>query len=89
MSTRRLARRCGEVQNPQPMNPTDSFATGSVVAAALAPQAVDTFDPVLRRLLAGTQNFVKQADGRWRPCGCQLGLAHCFEYSDLLTPVQR
>lgn len=78
------------MQNPQPMNPvTDTFATGSVVAAALSREAADTFDPVLRRLLAGTQNFVKQADGRWRPCGCQLGLAHCFDYSDLIAPAHR
>ncbi|RYY92327.1 MAG: hypothetical protein EOO24_29310 [Comamonadaceae bacterium] len=68
---------------------TDTFSTGSVVAAALSPQAADMFDPVLRRLLAGTQNFVKQADGRWRPCGCQLGLARCFDYADLMAPVAR
>lgn len=67
----------------------DTFATGSVVAASLAPRTVDMFDPVLRRLLAGTQNFIKQADGRWRPCGCQLGLARCFDYSDLQIPAQR
>ena len=62
----------------------DSFATGSVVAAALVPQAMDRFDPVLRRLLAGQQFFVKLADGRWRPQGCQLGLGCCcFEFEQL------
>lgn len=67
----------------------DTFATGSVVAASLAPKAVHMFDPVLRRLLAGTQNFIKQANGQWRPCGCQLGLAHCFAYEDLQIPAPR
>jgi hypothetical protein len=67
----------------------DSFATGSVVAASLTPQTVDNFDPILRRLLGGTQVFIKQADGRWRPRGCQLGLARCFEFSELLEPVAR
>ena len=69
---------------------TDTFVTGSVVAASLAPQAVDSFDPVLRRLLAGQQFFVKLADGRWKPQGCQLGLGcQCFEFSDLQHPVER
>jgi len=69
---------------------TDTFVTGSVVAASLAPQAVDSFEPVLRRLLAGQQFFVKLADGRWRPQGCQLGLGcFCFAFSDLLHPVER
>ena len=61
----------------------DSFGPGSVVAACLTPDALSQFDPVLRRLLAGSQFFVKQADGRWRPRGCELGLAHCFEFSEL------
>ena len=66
---------------------TDLYVTGSVVAASLAPQAADGFDPVLRRLLAGQQFFVKLADGRWRPQGCQLGLGCCgFEFSDLRDP---
>jgi hypothetical protein len=66
---------------------TDTFVTGSVVAASLAPKAFDGFDPVLRRLLAGQQFFVKLADGRWRPQGCQLGLGcRCFEFSDLRDP---
>jgi hypothetical protein len=79
-----------EAENPPHMNTVpDTFTTGSVVAASLAPQAFDMFDPVLRRLLAGTQNFVKQADGNWRPSGCQLGLAQCFAYEDLRVPVAR
>jgi hypothetical protein len=62
---------------------TDSFVTGSVVAASLAPHAADGLDPVVRRLLAGPQYFVKLADGRWCPQGCQLGRACCVEFSDL------
>lgn len=68
---------------------TDTFDTGSSVAASLDPQTFDRFDPVLRRLLAGTQVFIKQADGRWRPRGCQLGLARCFEFSELQHAVPR
>ena len=68
---------------------SDTYVTGSVVAASLAPKAVDSFDPVMRRLLAGQQFFIKLADGRWKPQGCQLGLACCFEFADLLTPMQR
>lgn len=67
----------------------DTFAPGSVVAASLQQQAMDAFDPVVRRLLAGTQVFVKQADGRWKPKGCQFGLASCFDFCDLQSPVQR
>lgn len=67
----------------------DSFSPGSIVAARLTPEAMDMFDPVVRRLLAGTQVFTKQPDGRWRPQGCQFGLARCFEYSDLAEPVAR
>jgi hypothetical protein len=61
----------------------DTFDTGSVVAASLAPDTLRRFEPMLRRLLAGTQLFVKQADGRYSPRGCALGLAHCFEFSEL------
>jgi hypothetical protein len=73
------------------MNPaSDTFITGSVVAASLAPQAMDSFEPVLRRLLAGQQFFIKLADGHWKPQGCQLGLAcRFFEFSDLQHPVER
>ena len=63
---------------------TDTFITGSVVAAKLARETLEAFDPVLRPLLAGQQFFVKLADGRWKPQGCQLGLGCCcFEFSDL------
>ncbi len=67
----------------------DPFAPGSMVAAQLAPSVRASFDPVLRSLLSGTQVFTKQADGRWRPRGCQLGLARCFDFDDLLSPVAR
>lgn len=68
----------------------DPFTTGTIVAAALVPQAMERFDPVLRRLLAGPQFFVKLADGRWKPQGCQLGLGcQCFQFSELLEPVAR
>lgn len=69
--------------------PVDTYVTGSVVEATLAMQAVDSFDPVLRRLLAGQQFFVKLADGMWRPQGCQLGKCCCFAFSDLQRPVPR
>jgi hypothetical protein len=67
----------------------DPFDPGNVVAARLMPQALGSFDPVLRRLLGGTQLFVKQTDGRWAPRGCQLGLACCFSYDELQAPVLR
>jgi hypothetical protein len=67
----------------------DTFITGNIVAASLMPQAMERFDPVLRRLLAGPQFFVKLADGRWRPQGCHLGLSCCFEFEQLQAPVQR
>ncbi|TWO71101.1 hypothetical protein FN976_12340 [Caenimonas sedimenti] len=65
----------------------DTFDPGHVVEAKLAPHALLDFDPMLRRLLGGHQLFVKQADGRWRPRGCSLGLAQCFDYADLLGPA--
>jgi hypothetical protein len=68
---------------------SDTYVIGSVVAASLAPQAVDGFDPTLKCMLRGQQLFVKLADGRWRPQGCSLGLARCFTFDDLLTPVAR
>jgi hypothetical protein len=67
----------------------DTFVPGSVVAASLTPQAVGGFDPMLQRLLKGQQFFVKSADGRWRPCGCQLGLPCCFGFEELVAPVER
>jgi hypothetical protein len=68
---------------------SDTFVTGTVVAARLAPEMVDTFDPIMRRLLCGQQFFVKLADGRWCPQGCSLGLPAHFDFSDLLAPVPR
>ena len=64
----------------------DTYAPGSVVTASLAPEAVADFDPLVRRLLVGTRQFTKRADGSWRPCGCELGLARCFDYEDLRDP---
>ena len=83
-----LARAVAAAHNDGHMT-TDSFATGSTVKACLAPDTLVNFDPVLRRMLCGAQEFVKQADGRWRPQGCQLGMARCFEFSDLVLPVAR
>ena len=67
----------------------DPFAPGSVVAASLTPAAMGGFDPIVRLLLGGKQVFVKQPDGRWRPRGCELGLARCFAFEDLHAPVAR
>lgn len=61
----------------------DPFDPGCVVAASLAPATLSQFEPMVRHLLCGTQLFVKQADGRYCPRGCALGLAHCFEFSEL------
>jgi len=68
---------------------SDTFVTGTVVAATLAPDAVGSLDPVLRRLMCGKQFFVKLADGRWCPQGCQLGLPCHFDFSQLQAPVPR
>lgn len=67
----------------------DPFATGCVVAASLSADALRQFEPMLRRLLAGTQLYVKQPDGRYRPRGCALGLAQCFEFRDFITAEER
>lgn len=67
----------------------DSFDPGSVVAAWLSPGALGQFEPVLRRLLAGQQLFVKQPDGTYRPKGSQLGLPRSFEFTDLQAPALR
>ncbi|MGE4240085.1 hypothetical protein [Ramlibacter sp.] len=61
----------------------DTFIAGEQIAASIQPSALTQYEPVLRRLLSGQQLFVKQADGRWRPRGCALGLAQCFAYEDL------
>jgi hypothetical protein len=67
----------------------DYFDAGSVVAAWLSPGTMGRLEPVLRRLLAGQQVFVKQPDGTYRPRGFELGLAHCFEFTDLQAPALR
>lgn len=67
----------------------DPYLPGSVVVARLARETVESFDPVMRPLLAGQQFFVKLADGRWHPQGCQMGLCRCFEFSDLQAPAPR
>ena len=67
----------------------DPYLEGHVMTARLAPQTLGLFDPVLRRLLGGTQLFIKQADGRWAPRGCQLGKACCFDYEELQSPTLR
>ena len=67
----------------------DSFDAGSVVAAWLHPSALGQLEPVLRRLMAGRQLFVKQADGTYRPKGSQLGLARRFDFADLRDPALR
>lgn len=67
----------------------DSFDPGCVVAAWLSPDTLGQFEPVLRRLMAGQQLFVKQPDGTWRPKGSQLGLPRSFEFADLQGPALR
>jgi hypothetical protein len=67
----------------------DSFGAGSVVAAWLSPGTLCQLDPVLRRLMAGKQLFVKQPDGTYRPRGSELGLAHYFQFADLQSPAPR
>lgn len=67
----------------------DSFDPGSVIAAWLSPSILGELEPVLRRLLAGRQLFVKQRDGTYRPKGCEFGLARSFEFTDLHQPKLR
>jgi hypothetical protein len=67
----------------------DSFDTGTVIAAWLSPGTFGALDPVVRRLLAGQQLFVKQPDGSYRPKGSPLGLARSFDFSDLHEPALR
>jgi hypothetical protein len=64
----------------------DLFATGTVLAACLAPCALAQFEPVVRRLLSGPQLFIKQPDGTYRPKGSSLGLNRYFEFEDLQAP---
>ena len=68
---------------------SDTFSPGCTVAASLPAQMLDSFDPILRRMLGGIQVFVKQPNGRWRPRGCELGLARCFAFEDLQSPSVR
>lgn len=65
----------------------DSFDAGNVVAAWLSPGTLGELEPMLRRLLAGQQLFVKQRDGSYRPKGFELGLARRFEFHDLHAPA--
>ena len=67
----------------------DSFDAGSVVAARLTPGTLGQLEPVLRRLMAGHQLFVKQPDGTYRPRGSELGLARYFDFADLQAPSLR
>jgi hypothetical protein len=67
----------------------DSFDAGTVVAACLSPGILGQLEPVLRRLLAGQQLYVKQRDGTYKPKGCALGLARSFEFADLHAPAPR
>lgn len=67
----------------------DSFDAGSVVAAWLSPDTLGRLEPVMRRLMAGRQLFVKQRDGTYRPQGSELGLPRYFDYGDLQAPALR
>jgi hypothetical protein len=67
----------------------DSFDPGTVIAAWLCPSILGELEPVLRRLLAGQQLFVKQGDGTYRPKGCEFGLAKSFRFADLHAPALR
>jgi len=67
----------------------DSFDPGTVIAAWLTPGTLGQLEPVLRRLMAGQQLFVKQCDGTYRPKGSPLGLARCFEFQELEAPAPR
>lgn len=64
----------------------DRFTTGTVFAARVSPDVLAQFEPVVRRLLSGSQLFVKLADGTYRVKGSNLGLTRCFEFEDLLFP---
>src|SRR5262245_35672538 len=67
----------------------DSFDTGTVIAAWLSPDALQELEPLLRRLLAGKQLFIKQSDGSYRPQGWEYGLARGFQFSQLCEPALR
>lgn len=65
----------------------DAFDAGTVVAARLSPVTLGELEPMLRRFLCGQQLFVKQADGTYRPKGCELGLARSFQFGELTRPA--
>ncbi len=67
----------------------DSFDAGTIIAAWLNPVTLSQLEPMLRRLLSGQQLFVKQRDGRYKPKGCELGLARSFDFTDLHAPALR
>jgi hypothetical protein len=67
----------------------DSYHPGSIVGAWLTPGTLGGLEPVLRRLMAGHQLFVKQPDGTYRPKGSELGLARHFDFADLQEPALR
>jgi hypothetical protein len=67
----------------------DSFDQGTVIAAWLSPGALGELEPVLRRLLAGQQLFIKQSDGSYRPKNWEYGLAVGFQFSQLCEPALR
>ena len=65
----------------------DSLDSGVVVAAWLSPGTLSQLEPVLRRLLAGQQLFVKQRDGTYRPKGSHMGLVRAFSFAELHAPA--
>jgi hypothetical protein len=67
----------------------DSLDAGTVIAAWLSPGLLSELEPMLRRMLAGQQLFVKQRDGSYKPKGCELGLARCFDFTDFYSPTVR
>ena len=74
---------------------TDSFATGSIVAAKLARATLESFDPVLRPLLTGQQyeNYLSIRHDRKLPAGKDdseyRGNAACADgHADFLTRRQ-
>jgi hypothetical protein len=67
----------------------DSFDTGTVISAWLSHGTLTELDPMVQRLLAGQQLFVKQSDGSYRPKGWELGLPCGFRFSQLCDPALR
>ena len=79
-----LARVIAEKNNPRVDvlfgGPVETFAAGIKEGI---------FEPYKSPSFAVLPARFKQADGQWRPCGCQLGLAHCFAYEDLQLRAPR